>query len=94
VTDVKVQEILRVISHPSRLEILRKIQSLQAGAEVTCSCVLEGMEISQSTLSHHISELVQSGLVVQKPQGRFTLLSVDRALWNDFQQNLERAVLG
>jgi hypothetical protein len=52
------------------------------------------MDISQSTFSHHITELIQSGLVAGKSQGRFMYLSVDEDVWNEFQNTLGKTVLG
>jgi DNA-binding transcriptional ArsR family regulator len=94
VTREKVLEILRAISQPSRLEILRRIQNTDAEDGVTCTCVLEGLDISQSTASHHISELAKVGLITMKTQGRFSLLTVNRALWDEFQENLGKSVFG
>ena len=94
-TDEKVLEILKAISNPTRLEILRRIRSGSTeNNPTTCTCVLEGMEISQSTFSHHVSELVQSGLVIGESQGRFVHLSVDENVWDDFQSHLGKVVLG
>jgi ArsR family transcriptional regulator, arsenate/arsenite/antimonite-responsive transcriptional repressor len=93
-TDEKVLEILKVISQPSRLEILRRIKAKQQDSGVACSAILEGLDISQSTLSHHITELCQSGLVIGNCQGRFTYLSVDEDVWTDFQNALGKTVLG
>ena len=90
----KVLEILKVIAHPSRVEILRRIKAHEAQGMVTCSCVLDGMDISQSTFSHHVSELSQCGLVTVKAQGRYGLLSIDQAVWEEFQGQLGKAVFG
>jgi len=94
VGEEKVLEILKMISHPTRLEILRRIHAMESGPMVTCSCVQEGMEISQSTFSHHISELSQSGLVTVKAHGRFGLLSIDHEVWDEFQKMLGLVVFG
>jgi ArsR family transcriptional regulator len=94
VSDEKVLEILKMISNPTRMEILRRIKANQSQPGVACSCVLEGMEISQSTFSHHISELSQSGLVVGKNQGRFVYLTIDEDVWNEFQNQLGPAIFG
>ncbi len=83
-----------MISHPTRLAILRRIQAMELQGEVTCSCVLDDMEISQSTFSHHITELSQSGLITTKAQGRFNYLAVNREIWEEFQNKLTGVVFG
>ena len=92
--DEKVLEILKMVSHPTRLAILRRIQAMEQKGEVTCSCVLEDMEISQSTFSHHITELAQSGLIVTKAQGRYNYLAVNHEVWEEFQNHLTGVVFG
>ena len=92
--DDKVLEILKLISHPTRQEILRRIRSLEGETGATCTSVGEGIEISQSTFSHHISELAQSGLITANPQGRCTLLSINDGVWKEFQNKLGSAVFG
>jgi DNA-binding transcriptional ArsR family regulator len=93
-SDEKVQEILKAISNPIRLEILRKVRAGQGTEGLPCSCAMEGIGVSQSTFSHHISELCQCGLLVGRNQGRFVLLSVDEEVWQEFQHGLQAAVFG
>ena len=93
-TDENVLEILKIISHPTRIEILRRINAHREDESVTCSCVLDGMDISQSTFSHHVSELVQVGLLSAKAQGRFNMLTINRELWDEFQKKLSSAIFG
>lgn len=93
-TDEKVLEILKVISNPSRVQILAAIRAKQDENDATCNKVLERLNISQSTFSHHISLPVQTGLVVGKPHGKCTILSIDEAVWHQFHNKLGRAIFG
>lgn len=55
---------------------LRIIELLCAGNE-TCACVLlDNLSISQSTLSHHMKILVESGLVSSRKDGRKVMYSI------------------
>jgi ArsR family transcriptional regulator len=57
-----------------------------------CACViLEKLDISQSTLSHHMKILCESGIVANREDGKWTHYSLSRegcemakALLNDF----------
>jgi len=93
-TDERVQEILKVISNPTRMEILRKVRAGQGEEGLPCSCVMDGIGVSQPTFSHHISELCQSGLLVGRNQGRFVYLTVDDEVWTDSQASLSGAGFG
>ena len=91
-TEEKVLEILKAISHPSRVEILAAVRAKQDASGATCNSVLNCLNISQSTFSHHISELIQTGLVVGKSQGKFMMLSIDENVWEEFHQKLGQAI--
>ncbi len=79
-------EIFRALSNPNRLEIfLRLVSCCPPGT--TCEagiglrqCVGElgkGLEIDSSTVSHHIRELRQSGLIRMERRGKNMLCWVD-----------------
>ncbi|MBP7340339.1 helix-turn-helix transcriptional regulator [Niveispirillum sp.] len=57
------------LGHPSRLAIYQRL--VQAGDEgMPVSAIAEELGIVLSTLSHHIKQLVQAGLVEQVRDGR------------------------
>ena len=59
--------IFKALSDENRVKILELL-----GSEETCACVLlSELSISQPTLSHHMSLLVQSGLVTAQKDGRW-----------------------
>jgi ArsR family transcriptional regulator len=83
---VRFAEIFRALSNPNRLEIfLRLVSCCPPGTKffsgnALLNCVGElakGLEIDPSTVSHHIRELRQSGLVRTERRGKNTLCWVD-----------------
>ena len=55
------------------------IFQLLKGGEL-CACkLLEGLEISQPTLSHHMKVLCESGLVIARKEWKWTHYSLDEA---------------
>ncbi|PHV70564.1 transcriptional regulator [Sporanaerobium hydrogeniformans] len=61
-------KIFKAFCDESRFNIL---ESLQTGEK--CACVLlENLHISQSTLSHHMKILVESGIVESRKEGKWT----------------------
>lgn len=59
-------ELLKVVAHPTRLEILQKLEN-----DVLCVSDMEGfLGISQSNVSQHLSVLRHSGLVNYYMDGR------------------------
>jgi len=64
--------VFKAFCDENRLMILEMLQSGEK-----CACVLlEKLEIVQSTLSHHMKILVDSGIVSARKQGKWTYYSV------------------
>ena len=71
--DEKFLSMMRTLSDPNRLSILRILKGRRL-----CSCqILKDMAISQPTLSHHMSILLDAGLVRTIPTGRWYDYEVD-----------------
>lgn len=69
--DVKV---FKAFCDENRLQVL---ELLRGGEK--CACVLlEKLQISQSTLSHHMKILCDSGVVVARKDGKWTHYSISR----------------
>ena len=65
--------VFRALSDENRIKILEK---LSEGEQCAC-CLLEGWGISQSTLSHHMKILCESGLVRGERVGVWMYYSID-----------------
>ena len=87
-------KVQRALAEPKRLEILERIRKLEADAGVMCSIVLAETDVSQSTFSHHVSELLEAGLVCGDKQGRAMLLSVNKPVIEEFLIELKQKMLG
>ncbi|MDT8853787.1 metalloregulator ArsR/SmtB family transcription factor [Paracoccaceae bacterium Fryx2] len=67
---------LAALGHDARLSIFRLL--VRAGEEgLRVSDIGDHLGLAPSTLSHHLSALVDAGLVVQERQGREVLNRVD-----------------
>ena len=65
-------KIFRAFCDETRLMVL----SLLQGSE-KCACVLlEEVPVSQSTLSHHMKILVDSGIIAARKEGKWTYYSI------------------
>ena len=64
--------VFKAFCDENRLMILEMLQSGEK-----CACVLlEKLNISQPTLSHHMKILVDSGIVVSRKEGKWTYYSI------------------
>ena len=64
--------VFKALCDEKRLTILEMLQSGEK-----CACImLEKLEISQPTLSHHMKILVDSGIVAARKEGKWTYYSI------------------
>jgi ArsR family transcriptional regulator len=68
-------KIIHVISDVTRIQIM---QTLAENGELCARDVLQLFQITQPTLSHHMSVLHSSGLVHSKKSGRWVFYSISR----------------
>ncbi len=67
--------VFKAFCDENRLMILSLLQSGEK-----CACILlERLDIVQSTLSHHMKILVESGIVNARKDGKWTYYSLDEA---------------
>lgn len=84
ITDKRLVEMLKAVSDPARLKILRLLKqkgqcSIGKGVGM-CACdVQDHIELSQPTISHHMSILRKAGLVIGEKHG----------LWMWYRRNEE-----
>lgn len=68
---------------------LRILEFLKSGEKCACE-LLEDLNISQSTLSHHMKILVESGVVDARKEGKWTYYSVSSSGIEDAKKILEK----
>ncbi len=69
------ERVFKAFCDENRLQILEMLRSGEK-----CACVLlEQMEITQPTLSHHMKILVESGVVSPRKDGKWTYYSISDA---------------
>ena len=74
--------ICKVLSDPHRFEIVTMI----SGTEM-CACkLLEHFNITQPTLSHHMKQLTDCGLVNVRKEGKWSYYSLNSIVLNEFKE--------
>ena len=71
-TDKKIAQIFKALSDENRVQIMKL---LRTGEKCACK-LLEELNISQPTLSHHMKILCDSGLVTGRKEGKWTHYSI------------------
>lgn len=70
----KATKLFKTLSNPIRLKIL---DMLSCGEMCACD-ILEGLTVSQSTLSHHMKVLIGCNLVVGRKESTWMYYSIDQ----------------
>ena len=77
----------RALSHPSRLEIIRKLATQDhCCAGDFCCC----MPIAQSTVSQHMEMLKSAGIIEWKAQGTKSIYTLNRTRLNELVSALQQ----
>jgi ArsR family transcriptional regulator len=66
--------ILKALADPKRFEVLERIA--KASCPMGCSVLRPALAISPATLSHHIKELENAGLIQVTREGKFHYLAL------------------
>ncbi len=81
----QMQAIARVLGEPRRFAMLQQIAGQPS---VTCSALCVHDAISPATISHHLRELQESGLIEGEREGRTMRLSLRREVWDAYLRGL------
>ena len=81
----QVSLICKALSDPNRIRI---IQLLTSGEKCGCD-LLEQMQITQPTLSHHMKALEGCGLVCAVKKGKWNHYSLNCDKWSAFRDYVE-----
>ncbi|MBY5163250.1 ArsR/SmtB family transcription factor [Salsipaludibacter albus] len=74
--------VLKSLADPVRLRLLSLVATAAAGE--VCACDLpQAVDRSQSTVSHHLSQLVDAGLLHREQRGKWAWFRVDDAAMAD-----------
>ena len=74
--------IARAVADPRRYAMLRQIAMCDRG--LMCSALDVHEQISPATVSHHLKELQEAGLVEVEREGRLMRMRVRREVWESY----------
>lgn len=83
----------KALSDPTRVRLLSLISASEGGEACICD-MTEVVGLSQPTVSHHMRQLVEAGLVTREQRGRWAYYAVVGEALVDLGQSLAAAPLG
>lgn len=78
--------ISKALADPKRFEMLQKIGESKDAS--TCSCLVDWVGIAPATVSHHLKQLDQAGLINVERDGKFAHVTLRRDVWDAYLKRL------
>lgn len=85
----RLHAISKALSDPTRFNILQRIA---AELELASCALNDEFPVTQATISHHIRELHDAGLIEIRRQAQFIHLKLNRPVWNEYVATLASLV--
>jgi ArsR family transcriptional regulator len=79
----------KALADPRRFEILEKIASQP---EFACAVLAEEIPVSQPTISHHLKELANAGLLEVRREAKCMFYQIRRKVWAEYLAEMRRRV--
>ncbi|MBO0722401.1 MAG: helix-turn-helix transcriptional regulator [Blastocatellia bacterium] len=82
------QKVAKALADPRRFEIFQKIATTPE-QEMCCGAVCDEFPVSQATVSHHLKELTEAGLLESRSEGQFKFWSANTETLNEYIAELQ-----
>jgi len=79
----KLASLLKVLGHPARIAILQYIISQKA---CICNDLVEELGLAQATISQHLKELKNLGIIKGSIEGKSVCYCIDENIWKEIQK--------
>jgi len=79
----QVEKISKALGDPYRLKIMDMIKK-QNDDWMQCACIAQNIELAQSTISHHVNQLVDADLLIAEKDGRNVQYRVNKDVMAEY----------
>ena len=80
-----VERISKAIGDPHRIKIL---QAVKKQGCMPCADICNMIDLTQSSISHHVKQLTDAGLLIAEKEGRYVKYTLDKKLLNEYMKFL------
>jgi len=78
----EIEKISKALGDPYRLQIIEAVKN-QTG-QMQCAAIVDMLDLAQPTISHHIRQLVDAGLLLAQKEGRTTCYEINHVVMDDY----------
>src|ERR1700754_4958607 len=79
----KLATILKALAHPARIAILQELLKTNA---CICGDLVEDLGLAQATISQHLKELKNAGLIQGTIEGTSICYCINPVVWNSYKE--------
>ncbi len=83
--EIRIAELAKALGHPARVAIIKLLVKRQA---CICGDIVEELPLSQSTVSQHLKELKNVGLITGEIDGPRVCYCIDPKVWGEARKYL------
>lgn len=81
----RLASLFKVLGHPARIAILQHIINQKA---CICNDLVEELGLAQATISQHLKELKNIGIIKGSIEGKSVCYCIDDNIWNSVESEL------
>jgi DNA-binding transcriptional ArsR family regulator len=85
--DIEIAELAKALAHPARIAI---VKHLIAAKSCICGDIVDELPLSQSTVSQHLKELKEAGIIKGNISGTSVCYCIDEKVWNKARKVLDQ----
>jgi len=84
-SQLRIAQLAKALGHPARIAIL---QFLISKRSCICGDIVNELPLSQSTVSQHLKELKDAGIIKGEISGARTCYCIDEKVWKEMESGL------
>jgi DNA-binding transcriptional ArsR family regulator len=82
----KIASMMKALAHPARIAIIQQLLKSQA---CICGDLVDELGLAQATISQHLKELKNVGLIKGTIEGTSVCYCIDNKIWNQYKSIFE-----
>ena len=82
----KMAQMLKALAHPARIAIIQQLIKTKA---CVCGDLVDELGLAQATISQHLKELKNAGLIKGTIEGTSVCYCIDEKVWKHYRKEMD-----